>query len=461
MKLKTWLMVLIFIICSLVNVQPVSAATIPSFVTGTPSLLLNNGDIDFGNSNYVSPSAITFEAWVYLPSLPTTLKVICGKAYSNNASYDLVWRPSSGGVTFTISNGTEYNAVAPLSLVEAGVWQYWAGTYNGSVIDIYLNGVLVGSTPCNINIAYNSSYSMYVGYYWTTGFLEEEVKDIAIWNYARSASQIAYDMETQPSSSSTGLIDYWPVDEGSGSNVNNLVSGGPNGSIQGTFSWVTPPAPSQPTISISAGMDSYPDIIYNWVSGATSEYLYRNGTQIATLSSTESVYEDRSISTPGTYQYYITATNAGGTTDSNTVSYTFNVNLTQSSPLGGIVSNNQLNLEWVPTQGATSYSIIDNGQPIVTGIPSTVTSYNLSSMQPGSNKLYLQTITATVYSASNIVDVDNVIPSKSLDYTFLAYNANKTGFISFFDGVFTKYLDNNSQNIILYPQNTTVCQSAS
>jgi len=137
--------------------------------------------------------------------------------------------------------------------------------------------------------------------------------------------------------------------------------------------------------------------------------------------------------------------------------------LTATSPTQQLVAytaNNQVVLNWQPITSATSYNIIDNNK-ILTTIPSTTTYYSFIPYSPNQNQIYIEVVLPSGYSASNIISVDNISPSNSRDFTFLAPNSSQTGFISYIDGVFTKYLDNNSQNIILYPQNTIICQSAS
>jgi len=487
MKLKTWLTLLIFIICSLVNLQPVSAATGPVITAAVSQVYVQpypNSYVTITGSISNNGSPVTNTS--FTASLQTgTISGLLQTNSSGNFSINCYPKSTSQTDILTISyGGSQYQL--NVGIGQVGVT--FSSVPNGAQLESYKNTNITWVGPNHLDSP--------DGNWYTGSCMLLPLNSGLSFDFTGTSINIIGGLDSSEAHNQGGIVQYiidgvkyivevptysYVVPSVSVLNITGLNNGIHSLSLSvinqlGTnFGYgfdaffidsgasVLPytPAPSQPTISVSTGMDSYPDIIYNWVSGATSEYLYRNGTQIATLPNTGSVYEDMSLSTPGTYQYYIVAANVGGTVASNVVSYTFNVSLTKSSPLGGIINNNQLNLEWLPPQGATSYSIIDNGQPIVTDIPSTVTSYNLSSMQPGSNKLYLQAITATGYSASNIVDVDNVIPSKSLDYTFLAYNANKTGFISFFDGVFTKYLDNNSQNIILYPQNTTVCQSAS
>ena len=218
-------------------------------------------------------------------------------------------------------------------------------------------------------------------------------------------------------------------------------------------------APNGFSISLSADSSGeYPLVSFNLPTGTSQAYLYRNNIQIATLNTSQTSYDDTSLTTPGNYNYYVLAVNSYGQTASNIVTFYFNPN--SNNQLTADISNNQLVLSWKPNSSATSYNIIDNGT-LIASVSSSTNSYTLSPSIPNSNQIYIQSITPSGYSASNIVSLDNMIPTKQPDFMFVAYDTNQAGFIGYLDGIFTKCLNKNNQNLILYPSNVIMCASAS
>jgi len=221
------------------------------------------------------------------------------------------------------------------------------------------------------------------------------------------------------------------------------------------------PPTNSPPVSLSISDSTQPVLTYSVPNNATGIQIFRNGTLIGTESPSSTSFTDTTLQQSGTYSYSVGAVFPFGDIMSNTVEI-IEGNSVPITISGSSSGSSQVTINWPLAQEATGFNIIDNGT-IVNSSPlsSSTTSYTFTPTSPGLNKIYLQSLTSSGYLASNLINVDNIISSKSLDYTLIAYNASNTGFISYLDGVFTKYFDNNSQNIIVYPPNTTICQSAS
>lgn len=98
---------------------------------------------------------LSVSAWVRLDDLPVQTYVPVGKdASSAQASYRLTVN-SSGIAAFavkTASNGWyTTGTTAAGGLIDAGVWHHLVGTYDGSTVRIYLDGVLVGTGVASIS----------------------------------------------------------------------------------------------------------------------------------------------------------------------------------------------------------------------------------------------------------------------------------------------------------------------
>ena len=74
-------------------------------------------------------------------------------------------------------------------------------------------------------------------------FFQGVVDEARVWNVARSAAQIAATKNSELTSGS-GLLGRWGLNDGSGSTAANSVSGGVNGTLVGTPTWVPGFVPS-------------------------------------------------------------------------------------------------------------------------------------------------------------------------------------------------------------------------
>ena len=211
----------------------------------------------------ISGKNITLEAWVYpvgFPKSPPTDPIIQRPYYNGQDpffSYSLFVKNMGGypQACFGISNGT------PGSMVEAVdpdtlplfKWTHITGTYDGSNLRIYVNGVLKGQFATNISIS-ASGFGLVIGRFGTNRF-QGLIDEVRIWNIARNKSDITGDMNTELSGSEAGLAGYWkmnaintennaPVILDQTSNHNDLVVDGQ-----------TPIVPFSPTTSI--GSPSY------------------------------------------------------------------------------------------------------------------------------------------------------------------------------------------------------------
>ncbi|MEM0138542.1 MAG: hypothetical protein QW100_02290, partial [Thermoplasmatales archaeon] len=183
-----------------------------------------------------------------------------------------------------------------------------------------------------------------------------------------------------------------------------LPEAGPLGDlIQNIVISASPPTP----FSISLMNDSatlYPIILYNIPANATSATLIRNGSQVTNLSLISTSYEDNSLISAGSYQYYILATNNGGQTASNIV--TFNTPVVSTPNLQGSLPQftNQVSLSWSGVSNATILDLYRNGSLLIQLSPN-CTTYQDTLTTAGTYSYYIQAVNPYGYAASNIVTV--------------------------------------------------------
>ncbi|MDD2696895.1 MAG: LamG domain-containing protein, partial [Candidatus Pacebacteria bacterium] len=162
------------------------------------SALAFDGTNDYvacSNNSILNPTtAITVGAWVKPKTYTSWDGIVSKWSTAGNRGYILLLN-GFGGFIFSITTdgSTAINASGPLSLT-AENWYYVAGTYDGSVLKVYINGILLGQTSAMGNI-FASSDSLRIGKdgaSWTNYF-NGIIDDVRIYNYARNPQQILQD----------------------------------------------------------------------------------------------------------------------------------------------------------------------------------------------------------------------------------------------------------------------------
>jgi hypothetical protein len=105
----------------------------------------------------LEPAAVTVEGWVRAPASPGAFRHIVaqGAVSCLEASYGL-YTGADGGLAFYVSDGpfAISPAVAPAAIWD-GAWHHVAGTFDGGVVRLYVDGVQVGTgTSTTLPIGY-------------------------------------------------------------------------------------------------------------------------------------------------------------------------------------------------------------------------------------------------------------------------------------------------------------------
>jgi len=119
----------------------------------------------------LQPQTLTVDAWVNGPTSTAYETYILDQGNapdcSGGASYALYTNyPGPAGITFYISDGTNfYKAVAP-DFSWDGNWHFVAGTYDGASVNLYVDGNLVASEGAAVIINYDLyDNNFYIGHY--------------------------------------------------------------------------------------------------------------------------------------------------------------------------------------------------------------------------------------------------------------------------------------------------------
>ena len=193
-------------------------------------------------------------------ALPLVTKGMAeGEAARTNMNYFFGVGTNALGQTVLAADFEDFNNGLNHPVIGNTVWVHGAVTYDvaSSNWTLYVNGALDASTNIlgqngspitnalqliprydSLQHAALASCLRSIGTTNTdSGFFGGALDEVRIWNYARSAAQIAADYNA-PITNATGLIARWGLDESSGSVSGNSVSGGVSGSFtNGTAAW--------------------------------------------------------------------------------------------------------------------------------------------------------------------------------------------------------------------------------
>jgi len=214
----------------------------------------NSNAFDFdGTDDYISfgdimgtYTSFTLEAWVYLDS--TASKPLfslgqydgtSGEDEATNTVFNLsIQNAGDLKVTWEYGSGTSESEFDDDYNLSTGTWFHVCATRNNSdnKIRFYKDGQLTStsgttndptggtSTTLRFLIGRNQNFS-------SGSFFNGKMRNVRIWNIARTDDQIAFAYNKTIPNNATGLVGYWKLDEGSGTTVYDSTSSSNNGTV--------------------------------------------------------------------------------------------------------------------------------------------------------------------------------------------------------------------------------------
>jgi hypothetical protein len=111
-------------------------------------------------------------------------------------------------------------------------WYHLAGTYDGRVINLYVDGVLAysaeapgGITPFSGDLTFGRNANLS----WDQRFFSGDLAEIRLWDHARSAADILANKDLPLPRPQPGLAGWWPLTEGSGLAIGDRSGNGHSG----------------------------------------------------------------------------------------------------------------------------------------------------------------------------------------------------------------------------------------
>jgi hypothetical protein len=214
---------------------------------GAGSALLFDGDNDYlsvaDSASLRITGPMTIEAWIKRSAI--------GVQHSIAEKYGCPGAaPTVGGYAFRVDSNDKLtlwtlddcnggaNAAGGTSL-QSNTWYHVAGVFDGSAIRVYVNGVQDGATMTSHNPKTgNTPLRLGArGNDMATGF-NGVIDEVRLWNVARTATQIAQNMNQRLTGNEAGLAAYWQCDEGAGLTANDLTPNGNTATLINGPLWV-------------------------------------------------------------------------------------------------------------------------------------------------------------------------------------------------------------------------------
>ncbi|MBS1569650.1 MAG: hypothetical protein JST45_09425, partial [Bacteroidetes bacterium] len=188
-----------------------------------------NDQVVLGNtpSLNIAGNQITLEAWIYPTAWRTTSWQ--GNIINNeggNIGY-MIRCGANGTFSFNLGDGSGWHEVLSQdSALTLNTWQHVAGTYDGSTMRIYVNGVELANSAATFNIV-SSANGTEIGD-WSNGTgrnFPGKIDEVRIWNKALIVDSIQAHMNTAYCGYESGLVGYYRFDQAVafGSNPNDTT----------------------------------------------------------------------------------------------------------------------------------------------------------------------------------------------------------------------------------------------
>ncbi len=206
-----------FLLC-LIFIAPLFGQRTALFFDGTDDYLSVSG-----NSKLNGLSNLTLETWIYTDNFNTSPCADCAPIIWNQNNGYRFGTGNTRLVKFSLYNGTAAVTLSSSLSLATNTWHHIAGTYDGSKMKIYVDGVATDSNSSAFTITYTSSTSdIWIADPQTGwgGILEET----RIWDYARSAAQIKEGMRKNYKSGLSGLVLHFDYEDGTAYKNNSSVS---------------------------------------------------------------------------------------------------------------------------------------------------------------------------------------------------------------------------------------------
>ena len=208
--------------------------------------------IDCGNGINLVDASFTLEFWAQRKK-PNQWHIIFFQGdYITNKGLHFGFRNTN---VFTLAfHGNDLNS--PTNYTDTD-WHHWCGVYdfqNQKQI-LYLDGHEICQRPAS---PFKGTGIFYIGSGKESRFpFEGNLGELRVWKCVRTPAEIEQNMHRRLNGNESGLVGYWPLDEGSGETVSDRTHNSNNGTLHGA-TWETAEVPIQekPTVATFSAQQS-------------------------------------------------------------------------------------------------------------------------------------------------------------------------------------------------------------
>ena len=201
----------------------------PSFGQLGAALNFNSSNLDHATCGDVDLSTCTIEAWVKTST--TGNNTICSKGVGNGAANttNYIFSIINGKVSFYLDYGGAPSWKESKNSILNNTFTHVAVSYDNSanIMKFYINGIIdtvIATTPGAI---FQDNSTMYIGRQGTVcncNYFNGEMDELRIWNTVRSCYEIAQSKDCEVLGTSSGLINYYKFNQGTGGGNNIGIS---------------------------------------------------------------------------------------------------------------------------------------------------------------------------------------------------------------------------------------------
>ncbi len=213
---------------------------LPTRSQATPGSLSLDGLDDYVASQSavnITTNQITLEAWVY----PTATQASGSIMYFNTPPNRYVYLGlESGGVWFVIGDPAGVAHKLRKGGLVANQWHHLAATYDGSIMRLYINGTEVTTFDVETDRSFTSGFNLSTRLYISLDAFtlsgqnfHGPLDEIRVWDYARSAAQISAARNSTLQGTESGLVLYYPFDDGNLTQATDATGHGYDGQLRG------------------------------------------------------------------------------------------------------------------------------------------------------------------------------------------------------------------------------------
>lgn len=367
------------VVTSLGNTQYFKTCVGPVAVAEALNIDGVNDRVNLGTGLTTSLSGgtkVSVEVWVKPTSLSGLGNIIGNYNTGSNNLQILLRRGNNLYYEFWVGNGTNWYSTFSVATPTLNTWQHVAGTWDGTVAKIYVNGVLSGTTtPALTTLGSAGSNPVWIGGNTINESFTGNIDEVRVWNVARTQCEINTYKNCEIPTTSTGLLANYHfnqgIDAGTNTSVTTLTDASAsaftgtltNMTLTGTTSnWVAPGGVTSGSVTpanlaITVGSTVSNSVICSGNSTTLS------GTGANTYVWTGGVTNAVAFAPTVTNTYTVTGTNTlTGCTNTAVSSVTVNSLPTVSVNSGPICAGQSFTM--VPA-GASTY-IYSNGTDVVT-----------------------------------------------------------------------------------------------